>query len=367
MLDRRVVKQEAPSSLSEQIKKGSFREVLIIKPSSLGDIVHALPAVGAIRKRFGQARISWLVKPEWADLLKGHPFIDEVISAPFSWEGLPKLIRSVRKRPFDLVIDLQGLFRSAFLGFLTTAPFRIGFSNAREGAPWFYTDLVSVPAGVVHAVDRYRMIAKGLGASPQEVGFGLASSPDSVFSVNCLLKEIGLSESDVYAVIHPTARWESKKWPAEWFAKIGDWLVEEKKMPLLFIGSQGEREEVDRVLSMMKQPASNLAGRTTLIESAALIERARFFVCNDSGPMHLAAAVGTPVLALFGPTDPGRVGPYGSGHTVIQKKIDCVGCGRERCVRENQCMKAISIEEVRTAIEEKWISLEGKANALSGP
>jgi ADP-heptose:LPS heptosyltransferase len=185
-------------------------------------------------------------------------------------------------------------------------------------------------------------------------------SADSIFSVTELLKEIGLLESDTYAVIHPTARWESKKWPGESFAKLGDWLLEGKKMPLLFIGSQGERQEIDQVLSMMKQPAVNLAGRTTLPESAELIRRARFFVCNDSGPMHLAAAVGTPVFALFGPTDPGKVGPYGAGHSVIQKKIDCLGCRRNRCVRENQCMNAISVEEVQQTIDERWVSTERK-------
>jgi lipopolysaccharide heptosyltransferase I len=366
VLDQKNTKRSAPSFLSEQVKKGSFREILVIKPSSLGDIIHALPAIGSIRKRFAQARISWLVKPEWADLLKDHPFIDEVISSPFSWGSLPELIRSVRRRPFDLVIDLQGLFRSAFLGFLTTASFRIGFSEGREGAPWFYTDRVTVPEEIPHAVDRYRTVAKALGASLQEVNFGVTSSSDSIISVNRLLKEVGLSESDPYAVIHPTARWESKKWPGESFAKLGDWLVEEKKMPLLFIGSQGEREEVDRVLSTMRRAATNVAGKTTLLESAELIKRAQFLICNDSGPMHLAAAVGTPVFALFGPTDPGKVGPYGAGHSVIQKEIDCLGCVRSRCVRQNQCMKAISIEEVQQTLEEKWISLEKKRNGAPG-
>ena len=355
MLDQKEIQRGSKKDrLSEPVRKIGFREILVIKPSSLGDILHALPAVGAIRKRFSEAHISWLVKPEWAELLKGHPYIDEVISSPFSWGGLPALIGSVRKRPFDLVIDLQGLLRSALLGFLTPAPFRVGFAEGREGAPWFYTDQVGVPGGVEHAVDRYRRVAKALGGVLQEVDFGLAPSAEAVVSVNRLMEEIGLAGPARFALIHPTARWDSKKWPGERFAELGDWLVEEKKMPLIFIGSQGEREEVGRILSMMKQPASSIAGRTSLLETAEVIKRGQFFICNDSGPMHLAVAMGTPVFALFGPTDPDQVGPYGAGHTVIQKKIDCAGCGRNRCVRENQCMKGISTEEVIEAIDKKW-------------
>jgi lipopolysaccharide heptosyltransferase I len=356
MLDQKELKRApAASSLSEEMKKADFREILIIKPSSLGDIVHALPAVGAIRAHFSRARISWLVKAEWAGLLKGHPFIDEVISAPFSWRRLPEVIRSVRKRPFDLVIDLQGLFRSAFLGFLTPASFRVGLMEGREGAPWFYTDPVSLPDGAEHAVDRYRVVAKALGAASDEPRFGLVPSEETASFVERLIREAGLDGP--FAVIHPTARWESKKWAPDRFAKIADWLMEEKKMPVLFIGGRGEREEIDRLLSTMKHPAVNVAGKTGLLESAELIRRGRFFLCNDSGPMHLAAAVGTPVFALFGPTNPAKVGPYGAGHTVLQKKIDCLGCGRDRCARGNECMNAISVEEVQQAIEEKWAAL----------
>lgn len=365
MLERKeAIPKRAARPLSEAVKKVDFREILIIKPSSLGDIIHALPAVGAIRKRFDRARISWLVKPEWAGLLKGHPFIDEVISTPFSTGNLPGLVRAVRRRRYDLVVDLQGLFRSAFLGWITGAPVRLGFSEGREGAPWFYTDQVFVPVGVDHAVDRYRLVAKALGGLLQEADFGLVVPPEAVSSVDRLLSGAGFG-GPPFAVVHPTARWESKKWPAERFARLADWLVAEKKMPLLFIGGEGEREEIGRIISSMKEPAFNAAGQSTLLESAELIRRGRFFICNDSGPMHLAAAMKTPVFALFGPTDPGKVGPYGPGHTVIQEKVDCLGCGRGRCVRENQCMKAISVEEVQQAIEEKWIAINGAPAPVS--
>lgn len=337
---------------SDQARR-DFRKILIIKPSSLGDIVDALPAVGAIRKRFPSARISWLVKSEWAAILKGHRAIDEVIAAPFRWGEVPQLIRAVRKHPFDLVVDLQGLLRSALLGYATGASVRIGFSAAREGAPWFYTDRVAVPEGVVHAIDRYRRVAKALGCNVERVDFDIPSSAELAANVRRLLSEGGLPEPVSFALIHPTARWESKKWEPARFAAVADWLIREKKLPAVFVGGKGEREEVDRILQQMKQPAMNLAGKTTLPELAELIRQARFFVCNDSGPMHLAAAVGTPVVALFGPTDPRKIGPYGAGHTVIRKEVGCAGCRRNRCVRGNECMKAISVDEVAQAIENR--------------
>lgn len=341
------------TGLRSENARRDFREILIIKPSSLGDIIDALPAVGAIRKRFPPARISWLVKPEWAGILKGHSAIDEVIAVPFRWGEVRQLIRAVRKHPFDLIVDLQGLLRSAVLGYATGASVRIGFSAAREGAPWFYTDRVAVPEGVVHAVDRYRRVAKALGCDVDEVHFDIPFSTESAANVRRLLSEGALSERASFALIHPTARWESKKWEPTRFAALADWLIREKKIPVVFVGSKGEREEVDRILQQMKQPAMNVAGKTTLPELAELIRQARFFVCNDSGPMHLAAAVGTPVVALFGPTDPRKIGPYGAGHTVIRKEVGCAGCRRNHCVRGNECMKAISVDEVVQAIENR--------------
>lgn len=328
------------------MRERDFKEILIIKPSSFGDIIDAFPAVGAIRRRYPSSRISWLVKEEWRGVLTGHPFIDEVIAAPFSWGRLPRLIRAVRRRRFDLVVDLQGLLRSGLLSIATGAPVRIGFDAAREGAPRFYTDRVSVPARSVHAVDRYREVAKALGCDVSRIDFGIPTSSESSAVINRLFSEIGLSASERFIVIHPTARWESKKWVPARFAELADWIIREKKSAIVFVGSRGEREEVERIVQMMKQPAINMAGKTTLPELTELIRRAACFISNDSGPMHLAAAIGTPVVALFGPTDPNKIGPYGAGHKVIRKEISCSGCHRNRCVRDNECMRAIRVEEV---------------------
>ncbi|MFY9270199.1 MAG: glycosyltransferase family 9 protein [Candidatus Manganitrophaceae bacterium] len=322
------------------------RRILIVKPSSLGDIVDTLPAVGAIRKRFPSATISWLVKLEWAPILRGHPFVDEVIAVSFSWKAIPQMIRVVRNQMFDLVIDFQGLLRSALLSYATKAKVRVGFSAAREGARWFYTDPITVPEKVVHAVDRYRWLARALGCNVNEVRFGFLPTSEVAEKVTDLLSECGLSGSVSFVLIHPTARWENKRWEPARFAALADRVILGRRLPLFFVGSGNEREEIDRIVRGMKQPTVNLAGRTTLPELAELARRARLFICNDSGPMHLAAAVGTPIVALFGPTDPKKVGPYGPGHIVIRKGVGCIGCSRNHCVRGNECMNAISVDDV---------------------
>lgn len=328
------------------------REILIIKPSSMGDVVHTLPAVGVIRRRFPHAHISWLVKPEWASLLQGHPFIDEVLSVPFRWRNLLGLFQTVRRRPFDLVVDFQGLFRSAVLGYLTWAPVRVGFADGREKSHWFYTDVVPTRPGVIHAIERYLALAEAVGGDIREFSFSIRPTGDAAAVVDLFLKEAGLSERASFAIIHPSSRWESKRWNSDRFAELGDWLVGEKNLPVVFIGGPGDEEEIDRLINRMKRPAVNGAGRLNLIELAELIRRASIFISNDSGPMHLAAAVGTPVIALFGPTDPEKVGPYGAGHVVIQKEIECSGCGRNRCVQQNRCMNAIEIGDVQRAIDQ---------------
>jgi lipopolysaccharide heptosyltransferase I len=330
-----------------------IRNILVIKPSSLGDIIDALPAVGAIRRHFREAHIAWLVKSEWAPILIGHPFIDEVIAVPFQWRGLPQILQAIRRRrPFDLVIDLQGLFRSAALGYLTGAARRIGLAEAREGAPWFYTDTVAIPKSVTHAVERSLRVAAALGADPQPVAFGLSRTEAAAAEADRFMETAGFSAP--FVLLHPAARWERKRWPPERFAQVGDWLLQNGTVPV-FTGGSGDHNALQQIcLIMNRRGGINGAGRLTLTGLAELQRRALYFIGNDSGPMHLAAAVGTKVVALFGPTDPNRVGPYGTGHRVIQKRNDCIGCHRGACVHQNRCMKAIQVEDVQTAIETAW-------------
>ena len=326
------------------------RRLLIVKPSSLGDIVHALPTLVALRRRFPSAKLSWLVKREWAEVLEGHPDLDEVLAVDLSTKRWPAAIRAVRAGRFDLVLDLQGLLRSAVLGWASGSAVRVGFANGREGSPWFYTHCVPVSDASMHAVDRYLLIARFLEAEPEEPGpsaFCLPRDPAAEARVEAMLAAAGVQAGTVLAALNPAARWTTKRWPAESFAAVGDWL-QQQGARVVVIGSREERPVGEAVMRAMHGAPIDLVGKTTMKELIALLRRLRVFITNDSGPMHLAAAVGTPVIALFGPTDPARTGPYGAGHRVLRSGVPCSPCFSLDCANTVtlECLTAIQPQRV---------------------
>lgn len=322
--------------------------ILIIKPSSFGDIVLSLPALAALHHGRHGAQFDWVVKPEWASLLENHSMIRKVIPFPRNWAEWRQTTRKLRQSRYDLIIDLQGLFRSGLLGMMAGGRTRAGFASAREGSRWAYTQRVPVPEEVTHAVDRYLYLVRCLGANTDgPISFPLPEWPDVESWVDGLWRNEGIQQGEVVCVIHPGARWPHKRWPIERYKKLSSRLMAEMGYRIVWVGAQ--RVVYDGGLECER--VINLTGRTTLPQLAALIRRAALLVTNDSGPMHLAAAVGTPVVAIFGPTDPRKTGPYGSGHTVLKKDFDCSACSRKRCVRGSACIESISVEEVFHAIE----------------
>ena len=305
--------------------------ILILKPSSLGDVIHALPTVHRIRQRYPQAHLAWLVNTAFISLLKHCPIIDEIIPFPrHEYRRLPGLIRRLRRARYDVVVDLQGLLRSGLLAALAGAPRRIGLSDAREGAGFFHNEIIAVPR--IHAVDRYLRAAVHLGGEAGPVEFPLGLAPGS--------------GSAGYLAIHASARWPTKLWGDDKFAELIRQLPQER---IILTGSAAEAERIGR----LAQGARNLAGQTDLFELAEWYRRCAVVVTNDSGPMHLAAAVGTPVVAIFGPTHPALTGPYGSGHTVLRAALPCAPCFNGRCTNPDSmaCMKAIRVAEVLAAVQ----------------
>jgi len=305
--------------------------ILILKPSSLGDVIHALPTVHQIRQRYPQAHLAWLVNTAFISLLKHCPIIDEIIPFPrHEYRRLPGLIRRLRRGRYDVVVDLQGLLRSGLLAALAGAPRRIGLSDARECAGFFHNEIIAVPR--IHAVDRYLRAAVHLGGAAGPVEFPLGLAPGK--------------QSEGYLAIHASARWPTKLWGDDKFAELIRQLPQER---IILTGSAAEAERIGR----LAQGARNLAGQTDLFELAEWYQRCAVVVTNDSGPMHLAAAVGTPVVAIFGPTDPALTGPYGKGHTVLRAALPCAPCFNGRCTNPDSmaCMKGISVAEVLAAVQ----------------
>ncbi len=329
-----------------------YRHILLIKPSSLGDIVHAMPTCAAIRRAYPKARLTWLVKRQWAGLVERIDGVDRVWPVESTLQGWLSQVSPLRAEQFDLVVDLQGLFRSAAIGRLTGSALLVGFANGREGSPWFYSKRVPVLQTEMHAVDRYLLVAKALGAvdsGTPEFRFRIPQSDHD--EVDRLLSRSGVTSGMSWVAMNVSARWPTKRWPAASFAEVADQLQQEGCGAVVMIGGPDERADVSAVRGKMQTPAIDLAGATTVDLLPALLSKASLLITNDSGPMHIAAAVGTPVVALFGPTSEVRTGPYGAGHAVLTAPVSCRPCFSRTCHNSLplECLRAVSPEQVLAA------------------
>lgn len=333
-----------------------YHHILFIKPSSLGDIVHAMPTCAAIRRAYPKARLTWLVKREWAGLVERIDGVDRVWPVESTFKGWLSQVSPLRAERFDLVVDLQGLFRSAAIGWLGGSSLLVGFANGREGSPWFYSRRVPVPQLEMHAVDRYLLVAKAVGAVESGAPEFRFRIPQTDYEeVDRLLSRSGVTPEMSWVAMNVSARWPTKRWPAASFAEVADRLQQERCGAVVMIGGPDERADIAAVSGMMKTPAIDLAGTTTVGLLPALLSRASLLITNDSGPMHIAAAAGTPVVALFGPTSAARTGPYGVGHRVLATEISCRPCLSRTCHNPVQleCLTRISHEQVFVAVRDQ--------------
>ena len=332
-----------------------YRRILLIKPSSLGDIVHAMPTCAAICRAYPKARLTWLVKREWVGLVERIEGVDRVWPVESTFKGWLSQVSPLRAERFDLVVDLQGLFRSAAIGWLSGSPLLVGFANGREGSPWFYSRRVPVPQVEMHAVDRYLLVAKAVGAEEGTPEFRFRIPQTDYDAVDRLLSRSGVTPGTSWVAMNVSARWQTKRWPAASFAEIADRLQQEGSGAVVMIGGPDERTDVAAVSRMMKTPAIDLAGATTVGLLPALLSRASLLITNDSGPMHIAAALGTPVVALFGPTSAARTGPYGPGHRVLTTELPCRPCLSRTCQNPIQleCLTRISPEQVIAPVRDQ--------------
>ncbi|MGC8491757.1 MAG: lipopolysaccharide heptosyltransferase II [Syntrophobacteraceae bacterium] len=337
-----------------RVPPSGFRKILIVKPSAFGDVIHGLPVLHALRERYPQAELHWVVAKSFVSILEDHPLIHRLwVIDKDSWKKpgriastcseLWKLRRGLRAEKFDLVIDLQGLFRSAMIVLFTGARQRVGFENAREGAGFSYNYRVRTDAEL-HAVEKNLLVARFVGCAPAEPQFPLPPRGEAP----SIVKGLG-----PYAVIAPSAGTLVKRWPAEYFGRLASLLP----IPSVIVTGPSDAPLGDEVARLSGSKAVSLAGKTTLKELSALLAGARFLLTCDSGPMHLAAALGVPVFAVFGPTSPRRTGPYGKIHTILRLSLPCSPCFTRKPCPDWRCIREITPEMVFEAIE-KTVSSE---------
>lgn len=324
--------------------------ILIIKPSSLGDIIHALPFLKALKEKYPDARVDWVISRILKDIIEGNSLINELIVIDKdAWRSPTRLpqtagevfrtIAMLRTKRYDMIADLQGLLRSGIITYVTPADIKIGFDNAREGSRFFYNRKVKAESSL-HAVKRNLGIARALGANPVKVSFPLEVSEEAVLAAKKLVHP-----ENKYILIVPSARWRTKRWPAENFAA----LIKSIPITCVISGSPADSDIARKIAEESSKNTINLCGRTGLKELVALIKGARAVVSSDSGPMHIGAAIGTPVVALFGPTDAARTGPYGwqerGDLTVISSDVTCRPCFKRKC-KDPVCMSGITVARV---------------------
>ncbi len=346
------------------------KRILIIKQSSLGDIVHTLPVAHALKRSFPDCSIAWVVQRAFSPLLECDPAIDTVypIKIPSTSEpGASKMayfqafketLRTLqtlryhfKKARYDLILDFHASFRSGLLGWTNPGGVRIGFKDARELNTFFQDQLIAVPEELTHALEKNLLFCKHLNCSTEKEDFHMKHRSDDGESVRTLLETIGISDEQTVIYANPCARWESKFWPAKYWAMLADRLYEQQKF-LVFAGSGGDRTYIETITKKMQSQPFVVAGQISLTEAVALLQRSAVYVGLDSGPMHMAAMSQTPVVALFGPTHPDRVRPYGVNHIILRNnRLDCLEC-RKRSCSHTRCMKSISVDSVLTATGE---------------
>jgi heptosyltransferase-1 len=352
-------------------------DILIVKLSAIGDVIQTFPMVKALKRQYPGARIDWLVEEDASDILHGHPALDRVIiSRRKSWlrglcqrgkfrqtlREIGRFLREVRSRQYDMVIDNHGILKSGLLVMLARGRRKIGFrpsAGIAEEGNYLFTNERYRPLSIErHALDRYLDLVFQMGVPVDGANLEFSVPDESRARAEDLLRKNGFSSRPL-VVIHPMAKWETKQWPLDKFAGLISALVK-KEASVVVTGSPQDVEPVTEILTRAGHchKVLNLAGRTSLKELAGIFSLADLVVTPDTGPMHLAAAVKAPLIALFGPTAPWRTGPYGNHNRVIRKNLACSPCFQKKCDRP-ECMTSITVEEVLSAAEKK---LKQKSN-----
>ncbi len=342
--------------------------ILIVKLSAIGDVIHTLPALNAIRRYYPQARITWLVEEAAAGLLNGHPSLDRVlVSRRKQWlKGLAgpgrvrharrviAFFRELRDTRYDMILDFQAALKGSLLIALARGRRKIGFGKGlehQERSYLFLNEKVPAVDMEIHALTRGLVLLEKIGIPTSRITYNLPVSDRDRDEINQMLEAAGIGRRAKLVVINPVAQWKTKLWDNAKFAVLADLLLERYDVSVIFSGGPGDGPVIAAITAKMRHTALNLAGQTSLMGLAAIYERAALLVSTDTGPMHLGAAVGISVVALFGPTAPWRTGPFGEGHRIVRTNCKCAPCFQRHCETVH-CMEGITVDQVAAEIEQ---------------
>ena len=327
-------------------------KILMRGPNWVGDAVLAIPAMKAVRERFPDADITLLVRPWVAGVFKSVPFIDHLWSEPrpAGVRDWIRIARQIRNRSFDLALLFPNSFESAAMMFLGRVPKRIGY--ATDGRRWLLTNRITPSTVKRHQVHYYLDLAKALSADTQPSIQISASEEEKTQAANLLASQ-GIPQGQPYMVLNPGAAYGSaKRWGEDGFAAAGDALAAELHLDVVIVGSERERAIAEAIQKSMRSRVVVLSGKTTLETLIGVISDAVLVLTNDSGPMHVSAALGIPTVAVFGATDHVVTGPIGPRTRVVREPVECSPCMLRECPIDHRCMTRVSADSVCQAARE---------------
>lgn len=331
--------------------------ILIVRLDRLGDVILSTPVLQALRQAFPQAHLAMMVRPACREVLEGNPYLDEIFlydkeeSHQSAW-GTIRFAFALRRKPFDTALVLHPSNRSHWIVFLAGIACRIGYNKKQS---WLLTHRIAhdKQEGLLHE-SRYTLnMLRIFGIQPENLKPQMSVHPDAFKRVQEILSEFSIAGTDKLVAIHPSASCISKRWMPDRFAAVADQLVQQRGVRICLVAGKEDARFADAVAGAMKEPAANLAGKLTISELAALMKRSQLLISNDSGPVHVAAAVGTPVIDIFGRNQaglsPARWAPVGSGHQILHKEVGCVTCLAHKCDIRFLCLSSITVGEVYDA------------------
>lgn len=334
--------------------KGNFRRILIVRTDRIGDVLLSTPVIKALRDNYPNAYIAMMVSPYAKDIVKGNPYLDKVIiydknHKHKSWLRSIKFALNLKKERFDLVIILHPTNRVHLVTFFAGIPRRIGYDR-KLGI--LLTDRIkhTKQLGEKHELEYNLDLVRYLGIESQDKSLFMPIKPESEKWVSELFDREGIKDTDRLLTLHPGASCPSKIWPQERFAKVCDRLVEKYGFKVLIIAGPKDTKIAQALSKNIHYPAINLAGRTSVSQLASILKRCQLFISNDSGPVHIASAVGTPVISIFGRNQKGlspkRWRPVGKKDRILHKEVGCIECLAHNCVKEFACLKAITVDDI---------------------
>ena len=357
VLDKLIITRNQPPT--------EFKRILIIKLVAIGDLVNALPTLKAIKKSYPQSRLTILVTPRVKEVVEGYPYLDEIVYYDIlgkdkGLKGLFRIIRRIRRENFDLVVDLEQYYRiTSLISYFSGIPNRAGFDLAGQGRRNLFT--IKIPyLTEKHEVETFLEAASQIGADISEKGLvEIWVSLEDRKYVDRFLKEAGVSTGDLIIGIHPGTGPSaiSRRWQTEKYVVLADWMISELKAKVIFTGSPSETGRINEITETMTSPPIVAAGKTNLKQLAEISRICKLFISVDTGPLHIAAAMGTKVIGLFGPNTPVKWGPYGNGHITIYKGLECSPCtkqylGQVSNCKDPICMKNITVEDVKSTVRQ---------------